>query len=249
MTAALLVFAVAACGSAVPEPASSAPATAAASPQMTPRETVTAVTPEPTVAPSPTPRCATETVVAVAGSREVRASANIFGAGLEFPPAPGGGGAGALPTEWDLGASAGVVEIPAASGCVTPIVGMAGWNGPGGDLLGPTDVASTDVISGIVHESNGMFLVGVFLGEGAPAGPAPDRLDATQAELLEQIEPNIGQTFPVGDGVGHRYIVPTGATRLFLGFADANGYLGPAGWYGNNSGALDVVVAVDGEVR
>jgi hypothetical protein len=56
------------------------------------------------------------------------------------------------------------------------------------------------------------------------------------------VPPEIGQTFLIGDGVGHRYRAPEGATRLFLGFADGFVYRGDPGWYDNNVGSLQVVV-------
>ena len=48
-----------------------------------------------------------------------------------------------------------------------------------------------------------MFLVGVFLTDAAPSGSAPSRLDFTDREEFNLLEPEIGQTFLIGDGVGH----------------------------------------------
>lgn len=59
-----------------------------------------------------------------------------------------------------------VVTISDAAGCVTPIVGTYPYNGPAGDMKGPTNINSFAGISGIVHRGNGMFLVGVFLTDG-----------------------------------------------------------------------------------
>jgi hypothetical protein len=111
-------------------------------------------------------------------------------------------------------------------------------------MAGPTDVTSYEGISGIVHRGNGMFLTGVFLTDDPPSELAPQRLDFTDREQFEVLAPEIAQTFFVGDGEGRRYCVPAGATRLFLGFADAFLYQGPPGWYDNNDGELDVIVAV-----
>jgi hypothetical protein len=44
-------------------------------------------------------------------------------------------------------------------------------------------------------------------------------------------------------GTSKTMVVPTGATELFLGFADASGFNGPSGFYSDNSGALTVTVA------
>lgn len=181
----------------------------------------------------------------------VPATSNIFGAGRETAPDPGGGGAGIVPPEWPLPSGAKIVTFPSVTGEVNPIVDIVsvGYNGPGGDLTSDTDVESFGGISGIIHHSNGMFLVGVFLTDDPPAGPAPPRLDFTDGEQFDVLEPEIGQTFFIGNGVGRRYRVPRGATRLFLGFV--NGYTlgdtlnlthGEPGYYDNNSGELEVKV-------
>jgi hypothetical protein len=174
----------------------------------------------------------------------VPARANIFGAGRATPPAPGGGGAGVLPPLVRLGSSARAVTFPRIVGRVNPISSNDDWNGPEGDRKGPTDVQSLAGISGIVHGRNGMFLVGVFLGDGAAPRSAPPRLDFTSRERFGQLSPRVGQTFLVGDGKGRIYGVPSGATRLFLGFADAYLYVGPPGWYDNNAGRVVATVRI-----
>jgi hypothetical protein len=169
--------------------------------------------------------------------------ANIFGAGRSQPPAPAGGGPGVPPPAWQLpGGGRRIVRFPAVTGLVNPIVGIAPENGPEGDGEGPTRVGSYQGISGIVHRRNGMFLVGVFLGDGPPEGEAPPRLDFTRRGRTRSLAPRLGQTFLVGDGRRRAYPVPSAATRLFLGFADGYLYNGAPGWYGNNSGQLTVTV-------
>lgn len=183
-----------------------------------------------------------------AGRVVVSGRANIFGAGYKAPPAPGGGGAGVLPPAWRLPAgSERVVTFPRITGRVNPIRTNPDvpWNGPEGDLLGPTDVKSFRGISGIVHRRNGMFLVGVFLTNAEPSQPAPPRLNFTNREQFDVLEPRIGQTFFIGDGKGRRYLVPAGATRLFLGFADGYYYKGPPGWYDNNAGKVVATVRAE----
>jgi hypothetical protein len=173
----------------------------------------------------------------------VPARANIFGAGHTEPPAPGGGGAGVLPPVWHLPEGSGrVVTVPAATGRVNPIVGTADENGAGGDGVGPTEVVSWHGISGIVHRRNGMFLVGVFLGDARPGARAPESLDFTKNERFTSLAPRVGQTFFIGDGRNRAFHVPPRATRLYLGFADGYRYLGPPGWYDNNTGKLRVEV-------
>ena len=174
----------------------------------------------------------------------VRAQANIFGAGRhELPPSPGGGGSGVKLPGWRLPEGSGrVVTIPSATGRVIPIVEEGVDNGPEGDGVGPSDVYSWHGISGIIHRHNGMFLVGVFLGDDPPETDAPRRLNFTKRERFESLAPQLGQTFFIGDGRGRSYEVPSEATRLFLGFADAYRYVGNPGWYGNNAGKLKVTV-------
>jgi hypothetical protein len=91
-----------------------------------------------------------------------------------------------------------------------------------------------------------MFLVGVFLTDNPPSTSPPDRLDFTKGERFKALAPEIAQTFFIGDGRDRTFHVPQGATRLFLGFADAYSgghfYQGDPGFYGNNGGQLCVAV-------
>ena len=173
----------------------------------------------------------------------VPGTANIFGAGRERPPAPGDGGAGVLPPRWMLNGTTAsrVVTFPRITGSVSPI-DPSDANGPGGDRIGPTDVSSYRGISGIRHQRNGMFLVGVFLPDVELVDHAPRRLDFTRRERFRSLAPRLGQTFLIGDGKGRSYRVPPGATRLYVGFADGYRYIGKPGWYDNNGGQLSVTV-------
>jgi hypothetical protein len=187
----------------------------------------------------------------ILATQVVRGTANIFGAGRDAAPQPGGGGGGTLPPVWELPSGSTFVTFPCATGEVTPFTGQSLRNGPAGDTQGAggesTDVTSYEGISGIVNQGNGMFLVGVFLTDGVASDPAPSRLDFTDGEDFEELAPEIAQTFLIGDGQGRSYQVPSGATRLFLGFADAYLYKGSPGWYGNNAGELEVTVAVQAD--
>jgi len=181
-------------------------------------------------------------------ARTVLATANIFGAGYSDAPGEAGGGAGTMPPGWRLPVGAGrIVTFPSITGTVTPILGTSPYNGPEGtgpnNGIGPMDVDSWRGISGILDAKNGMFLVGVFVGDGEPAMPAPPRLDFTDRERFDTLAPLLGQTFFVGDGKGRRYVVPEGATRLYLGFAEAYYLQGRPGYYGNNDGRLEVVAS------
>lgn len=209
-------------------------------------------TPTSTPSPSPSaaiasrpPVCPTAIVGEPDSDKLVVATANIYSAGRSEPRAPGGGGTGNIPPMWPLPAGEKrIVTVTDTAGCVTPVVGMFPYNGPAGDKKGPTNINAYQGISGIVHRGNGMFLVGVFLTDAEPKDPAPETLDFTDGEDFESIEPEIGQVFFVGDGVGKRFLAPPDATRLFLGFADAALYTGDPGYYSNNAGRLQATVSV-----
>lgn len=193
------------------------------------------------------PAASTDAEAEFGSPTEAQARANIFGAGRDEPPDPGGGGGGVLPPVWQLPArSSRIVTLPSVTGKVIPITGHSEANGPEGDggAIGTTDVKSFKGISGIVDRRNRMFLVGVFLTDAPPSNPAPPRLDFTNREEFDLLEPSVGQTFFVGNGKGRRYRVPPEATRLFLGFADAYFYEGDPGYYNNNFGHLNVTVDI-----
>lgn len=99
-----------------------------------------------------------------------------------------------------------------------------------------------------------MFLTGVFLNDNEPSGAAPERLDFSSYSLgrdFDTLSPGLNQTFFIGDGLTgtgtgnkQRFIVPSGATRLFLGIVDAADFLGKPTFYDNNDGAFLVDVSV-----
>lgn len=211
-----------------------------ASPSAPPASSPTTV-PTATPSPAPTPANCGDGSDADADCKVVPGQANIFGAGRDDPPAPAEGGAGVLPPMWEVPAEARTLTVTDAIGEVRAVAEFApnGAEGRGG----LTDINSWEGISGIQHDGRQMFLVGVFLTDAAPAEDAPDRLDFTNTDDYGELAPLIGQTFYVGDGEGRTILVPEGATRLFLGFADGFLFSGLPGWYGNNSGQLAVTVA------
>jgi hypothetical protein len=101
-------------------------------------------------------------------------------------------------------------------------------------------------ISGIIHSNRTMFLVGVFRDNspGSPGGPAPGTLAFSHPENFTTLAPLLNQMFFIGDGRTDNtndiqtFLVPTGATRLFLGFADGFSFTGLPGAYADNSGQL-----------
>lgn len=186
----------------------------------------------------------------------VPADANIFGSGHSAPAAPGGGGAGELPTEFTLGFTAGsgiVLTFSSVTGSVTVNNGSGtNFNDPDGvGSASGIDVNSFDGVSGVVASTAG-FLAGVFLGPSEPSDPAPLRLDFTVIGVsFTSLSPQLSQVFFIGDGLTgdgsgsmQQFNVPAGATRLFLGLVDAPNYHGDPGGYGDNVGSFSATFSV-----
>lgn len=124
--------------------------------------------------------------------------------------------------------------------------GLCGLAGPDGDLVEPP----TSRVFGPEHGIADLVapidsLVGVFLGPAQPdSSAAPGALDFSTPALRDfaSLSPVLKQPFFIGDGFRNDgttlqyFVVPVGATRLFLGTMD--GY----DWW-NNVGSLDVTVS------
>jgi hypothetical protein len=186
----------------------------------------------------------------------VPADANIFGSGHAAPPAPGGGGAGELPTEFDFGFTAGsgvILTFSNVMGSISVDNGSGNhFNDPDGiGSASGIDTNSVAGISGIVANTAG-FLAGVFLGPSEPADPAPLRLDFTIiGTSFTSLSPQLDQVFLIGDGLTgdgsgsvQQFVVPAGATRLFLGIADAPNFQGDPGGYSDNVGSFSATFSV-----
>jgi PEP-CTERM motif len=100
-------------------------------------------------------------------------------------------------------------------------------------------------ISGITAPGAG-YLVGVFIGPGGPTGAAPTALDFATTSFTS-LSPLLDQAFFIGDGLTgdgtgtvQDFVIPTGATALYLGFSDAGGFNGAPFDYGDNLGSLSV---------
>jgi hypothetical protein len=128
-----------------------------------------------------------------------------------------------------------------ATGGVDFAGGVPG-SGPDGGFIFTT--SSSNGISGATWPVNA--LVGVFLDDGLPTlSPAPASLDfSTGAGTgFTTLSPALKQVFFIGDGLtgtgsgaAQGFVVPAGATRLFLGASDG------VGWF-NNSGSFSVTVS------
>lgn len=182
------------------------------------------------------------TAGATADVIEVDARAAIFDAGRSEPTLDG-----LLPPMVEVPANADYVTFQEVWGLVRAH-SLLQWAGPDGNstTLNDTDIDSYMGISGLVHPRT-LPLVAVFLGAAEPENPAPARLDfyGIGSDFLE-LSPVAQQTFFVGDGLAfdgegfqeQRFWIPEGATRLYLGLADAGYFTGAPGAYADNDGAF-----------
>jgi len=198
----------------------------------------------------------------------IAATNNIFNAGkppniysdpnwLDFivSPNPELVGDGTLPKEiLLLQAQQREMIFPTINGTVQCCTDNATQNtADGGNFgLGKTNLPATGGLSGIRLDKT-MFLVGVFLNDYTPHDntPAPQSIDFTGQTDFEQLTPVLNQIFFIGDGRNHtgmlqHFVVPEGATRLFLGFADGNEQ-GQVGFYNDNQGYINVIYQLIGQ--
>ena len=194
----------------------------------------------------------TQVAAAQSGSATVDARANLFVAGGNASTASFSGGAGVSPVAISLLAGTGrVLTFGAVAGtwtCAGATAGVGGgpYVGPdGGACAGTaTNVNSLNKIAGISTASNTMFLSGLFLGPSLPAS-APSARSYTDAQAGQASFTNIqiGQIFFIGDGLSamsaiQSFLIPDGATTLYLGVADAFAFNGDPGYYDDNGGSL-----------
>jgi hypothetical protein len=187
-----------------------------------------------------------------AGVISVPDTANIQGAGHSVAPNPGGGSGGTLPPFFTFAANSGFVfQATSVVGTTSLTPGYDGINGEGTSSFS-TNISSFGGISGIINTNRSGFLVGVFLDGTEPvAGTEPARLSFASPENFTTLSPLLRQTFLIGDGKAdsggavQSFVAPPGATRLFLGFADAPGYTGLAGAFQDNSGRSVTVTFTD----
>jgi hypothetical protein len=132
------------------------------------------------------------------------------------------------------------------SGTVDRGIWWIPYAGPDGYPLGPSWPGLPPPQNGIANPGGAPSgsLVGVFLDNSLPtASAAPDHPGSVPGGLdYYTLNPGLKQVFYIGDGYAsggtqQEIVVPEGATRLFLGYADFNGN----NW--NNGGSFDVNVA------
>ena len=181
----------------------------------------------------------------------VNAECNVFGAGHNSPnnaPDVGPNGGGIPPVMISLAA---LGDAPAlqfqASGTISfcPSCGSFGPDGNGTLYAAP----SYNGISGITNFPS-RSLIAVFTSEAEPANPAPPTLDfSVIGTNFATLSPQLDQLFFIGagmittNGAAQTIFVPSGATRLYLGFVDGYAYPDSPDGYNDNSGALSVMVS------
>lgn len=179
---------------------------------------------------------------------------NIFKAGGNA-----GSGDGTVPTGIGLAAGTNrVLSFGFVDGSWSCIGGSGyspdGLNSGGGICVGPANINASGGISSFVTPGRSMTLVGLFLDDGTPVAPAPGGVNYAGADAYTRSSYGgiqIGQVFFIGDGrttdlldgqaqsgAVQTFAVPGGATRLFLGVADACGFSGDPNCYNDNSGGL-----------
>lgn len=172
----------------------------------------------------------------------VMGRSNLWGAGHDAPP---GSGVSELPPGIALRLRGGaVMTFASASGTIFDF--ERAW-GPDG-TLGATNVPDAGGIAGYRLFTRARGLIGVFLSDAAPTGPAPARLTLQDCDFPE-LRPGLRQAFFIGDGrtdAGEvqRFIVPDGATRFFMGHADACSSTLP-GCFSDNAGSFEA----QGDIR
>ena len=194
---------------------------------------------------------------ALAATLSVDGKSNLFASGQAAVTQPGGGGGGVLPPSFTFAAGPGqVLTFSSVSGFTDCCNRTPGMNADGTTNLiasGNTTINAGNGISGIQAPGQ-MFLAGVFLTGAVPAGAAPASLDFTGNTAFTSLSPLLNQMFYIGDGLTgngsgttQSFLVPTSATRLFLGFADAFDFTAPNhGFYNDNLGELRATFEITG---
>jgi hypothetical protein len=143
---------------------------------------------------------------------------------------------------------AGQVLTFVVSGEVSYYGASASGNNPDGSFYGGTPADYGDGITAPSNVNRVDALMGLFLGPTSPTGStSPAAIDFSGGLNFNSLSPLVGQMFFIGNGktgdtnagdfggTVQQFVVPTGATRLYLGTSDG------FGWY-NNSGQFLVEI-------
>jgi len=127
---------------------------------------------------------------------------------------------------------------------------------PGTPADGSTSTTNVFALNGLsASQGNSILgLVGVFTDGTDPFGMTAPGALPWDKDNPTSLSPLLRQVFYIGDGhAGYNdltgaqllFTAPTGATKLFLGFADSFGFDGNPSYYGDNTGSLDVTVRLN----
>ena len=200
---------------------------------------------------------------------DLPATANIFAAGSGSGSTGSADGTGSLPFLVSFLAGGGSFTLSNVAGtvncglfCTNETSGPKN-NGADGAAYNNMGAGATNItgpstgISGVQFAGREMMLVAVFLDANTPSGAGPANFAAYTSLFADSstvFSPGLAQVFVVGNGltggptdpvgVTQTFNIPTAATRLFLGFADANGFIGAPTMFGDNVGGLSGTVNV-----
>lgn len=190
---------------------------------------------------------------AASGTVNVSAQANIYAAGSASTAGFALGGVLPVALAVDAAASfrftsvaAGPSAVGSPTGGATCVFDGPASSGDGNTCVnGYTDVYAANGYSAFYFGGKTMPLVGLFVGATPGDTPAVTPTSDTEANALDAFAPRLQQVFFIGDGrtadsALQTFAVPAGATTLYLGFADAYGFVGDPGYYDDNYGSLQV---------
>jgi len=181
---------------------------------------------------------------------EVPATADIYLAGATDEMEAQLSDPGSRPVSVDVD-GAGKVSFPSVEGDVSACTSCEPESPDGGSLsFGSTGITGFNGIAGVTFADRTLFVVGVFVGDDQPTQPDDAVVDLSGADDETTQEPELGEPFFIGDGETgdgdlQQVVVPDDATTLYLGFADAYGFIGAPGAYGDNDGTVDIEVTID----
>ena len=189
--------------------------------------------------------CCIALSLAVAASGQTVTGISVPGTGSIFLAGQPSGttlGSDSVPAESPVQVSLTLTPGQVLTFSLSGATGGAGCSSTGPDGCGGFTSSSALGIS--PYSGPAQALVGVFLDASTPSGTAPAQLaDFNANQAFTTLSPGLRQVFFIGDGLTGQgtgatqtFVVPAGATRLFLGSSDNPGVSF------NNSGAFTASV-------
>ena len=182
-------------------------------------------------------------------SVKVPATADLYLAGADADATALISDPGTAPVKVEVD-GAGKVTFEKVEGKVGACDGCVLESPDGGEQsFAATGVSAFNGIAGVAHANRTLFLVGVFVGDDQPTQPDDAVVDLTDANSQQRQTPDLGEPFFIGNGKTsagstQEVKVPSHAKTLYIGFADAYGFVGTPGAYGDNQGSVSLDVKV-----